>query len=159
MLERASILDSNPLLEPQEAPFIFGERNKIHIIISKDAAPVCPGGGVHQGPWPGGRQGAVRRTKRSARDAVQKEASRCSMPTVNQRWLGGMLTNFKTIRQSIKRLNDWMKWPKRRPGPGKKVAQMLRREIDKRAELGGIREMRRCPTRFVIDVGLSKSPS
>ena len=96
-------------------------------------------------------------TKRSARDAVQKEASRCSMPYVNQRWLGGMLTNFKTIRQSIKRLNelDEMAQSGALDRRGKKEAQMLRREMDKLLRsLGGIRDMTALPDAlFVIDVG------
>ena len=96
-------------------------------------------------------------TKRSARDAVQKEASRCSMPYVNQRWLGGMLTNFKTIRQSIKRLNelDDMAQNGSLDRRGKKEAQMLRREMEKLLRsLGGIRDMTALPDAlFVIDVG------
>ena len=96
-------------------------------------------------------------TKRSARDAVQKEALRCSMPYVNQRWLGGMLTNFKTIRQSIKRLNelDEMAQNGSLDRRGKKEAQMLRREMDKLLRsLGGIRDMTALPDAlFVIDVG------
>jgi small subunit ribosomal protein S2 len=96
-------------------------------------------------------------TKRSAREAVQKEATRCSMPYVNQRWLGGMLTNFKTIRQSIKRLNelDEMAQSGALDRRGKKEAQMLRREMDKLLRsLGGIRDMNALPNAlFVIDVG------
>jgi len=96
-------------------------------------------------------------TKRSARDAVQKEAARCNMPYVNQRWLGGMLTNFKTIRQSIKRLNelDEMAQNGSLDRRGKKEAQMLRREMDKLLRsLGGIRDMTALPDAlFVIDVG------
>ncbi len=96
-------------------------------------------------------------TKRSAREAVQKEATRCSMPYVNQRWLGGMLTNFKTIRQSIKRLNelDEMAQSGALDKRGKKEAQMLRREMDKLLRsLGGIRDMNALPDAlFVIDVG------
>ncbi len=78
-------------------------------------------------------------TKRSARDAVQKEAARCSMPYVNQRWLGGMLTNFKTIRQSIKRLNelDEMAQSGALDRRGKKEAQMLRREMGQAAAQPG----------------------
>jgi small subunit ribosomal protein S2 len=96
-------------------------------------------------------------TKRSARDAIQKEATRCSMPYVNQRWLGGMLTNFKTIRQSIKRLNelDEMAQNGTLERRGKKEAQMLRREMEKLLRsLGGIRDMTALPDAlFVIDVG------
>ncbi len=96
-------------------------------------------------------------TKRSARDAIATEATRCGMPYVNQRWLGGMLTNFKTIRQSIKRLADLEELTasgaieKR----GKKEATMLRREMDKlEKSLGGIKLMEALPDAlFVVDVG------
>jgi small subunit ribosomal protein S2 len=91
------------------------------------------------------------------RSAVEKEATRCNMPYVNQRWLGGMLTNFKTIRQSIKRLNelDEMAQNGSLDRRGKKEAQMLRREMDKLLRsLGGIRNMTALPDAlFVIDVG------
>ncbi|MBV8784860.1 MAG: 30S ribosomal protein S2, partial [Gammaproteobacteria bacterium] len=96
-------------------------------------------------------------TKRSAREAVQKEAERAGMPYVNQRWLGGMLTNFKTIRQSIKRLGEITELAasgaleKR----GKKEATQLRREMDKlERSLGGIKNMESLPDAlFVVDVG------
>ena len=89
-------------------------------------------------------------TKRSAREAVQAEAIRCGMPFVNQRWLGGMLTNFKTIRQSIKRLAEITEMTtsgaieKR----GKKEATQLRREQEKlERSLGGIKDMDVAPGR------------
>ncbi len=96
-------------------------------------------------------------TKRSARDAIAAEAARCGMPYVNQRWLGGMLTNFKTLRQSIKRLADLEELTasgaieKR----GKKEATMLRREMVKlEKSLGGIKLMESLPdVLFVVDVG------
>jgi small subunit ribosomal protein S2 len=96
-------------------------------------------------------------TKRSARESVQKEAERASQPYVNQRWLGGMLTNFKTIRQSIKRLAEITELAtsgaldKR----GKKEATQLRREMDKlERSLGGIKNMESLPDAlFVVDVG------
>jgi small subunit ribosomal protein S2 len=96
-------------------------------------------------------------TKRSAREAVEAEARRSGMPYVNQRWLGGMLTNFKTIRQSIKRLQEIEEL--RDSGAldrrGKKEAQTLRRELDKlHRSLGGIKEMNSLPDAlFVVDVG------
>jgi small subunit ribosomal protein S2 len=96
-------------------------------------------------------------TKRSARDAIQAEAARCGMPYVNQRWLGGMLTNFQTIRQSIKRLQELEEL--RDSGAlerrNKKEAQTLRREMDKlNRSLGGIKEMNALPDAlFVVDVG------
>src|ERR1700722_1542393 len=92
---------------PKMAPFIFGERNKIHIINLEKTQPLyAQAAAFIKGVAAEGGKVLFVGTKRSARDAVQKEATRCSMPYVNQRWLGGMLTNFKTIRQSIKRLNE-----------------------------------------------------
>jgi len=143
---------------PKMAPFIFGERNKIHIINLEKTQPLYAQASafIKSVAAEGGKILFVG-TKRSARDAVQKEAARCNMPYVNQRWLGGMLTNFKTIRQSIKRLNELDEMAKngsldRR---GKKEAQMLRREMDKLLRsLGGIRDMTALPDAlFVIDVG------
>jgi small subunit ribosomal protein S2 len=96
-------------------------------------------------------------TKRSARDAVQKEALRCGMPYVNQRWPGGMLTNFKTIRQSIKRLMDLtdLQESGALAKRGKKEALQLSREMAKlEKSLGGIKHMNSLPDAlFVIDVG------
>jgi small subunit ribosomal protein S2 len=140
------------------APFIFGERNKIHIINLEKTQPLyAQASAFIKGVAAEGGKILFVGTKRSARDAVQKEAVRCSMPYVNQRWLGGMLTNFKTIRQSIKRLNelDEMAQNGSLDRRGKKEAQMLRREMDKLLRsLGGIREMTALPDAlFVIDVG------
>ena len=143
---------------PKMAPFIFGERNKIHIINLEKTQPLYASAAafIKSVAADGGKILFVG-TKRSARDAVQKEASRCEMPYVNQRWLGGMLTNFKTIRQSIKRLNelDDMAQNGSLDRRGKKEAQMLRREMEKLLRsLGGIREMTALPDAlFVIDVG------
>jgi len=143
---------------PKMAPFIFGERNKIHIINLEKTQPlyVSASAFIKSVAADGGKILFVG-TKRSARDAVQKEATRCDMPYVNQRWLGGMLTNFKTIRQSIKRLNelDDMAQNGSLERRGKKEAQMLRREMEKLLRsLGGIREMTALPDAlFVIDVG------
>ena len=119
---------------PKMAPFIFGERNKIHIINLEKTQPLyAQAAAFIKGVAAEGGKVLFVGTKRSARDAVQKEATRCSMPYVNQRWLGGMLTNFKTIRQSIKRLNelDDMAQSGALERRGKKEAQMLRREMDK----------------------------
>jgi small subunit ribosomal protein S2 len=143
---------------PKMDPFIFGERNKIHIINLEKTQPLyAQSSAFIKGVAAEGGKILFVGTKRSARDAVQKEAARCNMPYVNQRWLGGMLTNFKTIRQSIKRLNELDEMAKngsldRR---GKKEAQMLRREMDKLLRsLGGIRDMTALPDAlFVIDVG------
>ncbi len=143
---------------PKMAPFIFGERNKIHIINLEKTQPLYAQAAafIKSVAAEGGKVLFVG-TKRSARDAVQKEAARCNMPYVNQRWLGGMLTNFKTIRQSIKRLNelDDMAQNGSLDRRGKKEAQMLRREMDKLLRsLGGIRDMTALPDAlFVIDVG------
>jgi len=146
---------------PKMAQYIFGDRNKIHIINLEKTQPlfneainflknvIADGGTV-----------LFVGTKRSARDAVQREAERCSMPFVNQRWLGGMLTNFKTIRGSIKRLGEIVEMStsgaieKR----GKKEATMLRREMEKlERSLGGIKNMESLPdAMFVIDVGHEK---
>ncbi len=143
---------------PKMAPFIFGERNKIHIINLEKTQPLYSQASafIKKVAAEGGKVLFVG-TKRSARDAIQKEAMRCNMPYVNQRWLGGMLTNFKTIRQSIKRLNelDEMAQNGSLDRRGKKEAQMLRREMDKLLRsLGGIRDMTALPDAlFVIDVG------
>jgi small subunit ribosomal protein S2 len=143
---------------PKMAPFIFGERNKIHIINLEKTQPLYAQAATFiKGVAAEGGKILFVGTKRSARDAVQKEAARCNMPYVNQRWLGGMLTNFKTIRQSIKRLNelDDMAQNGSLDRRGKKEAQMLRREMDKLLRsLGGIRDMTALPDAlFVIDVG------
>ncbi|MBS0612794.1 MAG: 30S ribosomal protein S2 [Proteobacteria bacterium] len=143
---------------PKMAPFIFGERNKIHIINLEKTQPLyAEAAAFIKGVAAEGGKVLFVGTKRSAREAVQKEASRCGMPFVNQRWLGGMLTNFKTIRQSIKRLNelDEMAQSGALDRRGKKEAQMLRREMDKLLKsLGGIRDMSSLPDAlFVIDVG------
>src|ERR1700742_5147331 len=143
---------------PKMAPYIFGERNKIHIINLEKTQPLYAQAATFiKGVASEGGKVLFVGTKRSARDAVQKEATRPAMPFVNQRWLGGMLTNFKTIRQSIKRLNelDDMAQNGALDRRGKKEAQMLRREMDKLLRsLGGIRNMNSLPDAlFVIDVG------
>jgi small subunit ribosomal protein S2 len=143
------------------APFIFGERNKIHIINLEKTQPLYGEAAsfVKSVIADGGTVLFVG-TKRSAREAVQKEALRAGQPFVNQRWLGGMLTNFKTIRQSIKRLAEITELAvsgaldKR----GKKEATQLRREMDKlERSLGGIKDMESLPdAMFVVDVGHEK---
>jgi len=143
---------------PKMAEFIFGERNKIHIINLEKTQPlyVEAAGFIKNVVADGGRVLFVG-TKRSAREAVQREALRCEMPWVNQRWLGGMLTNFKTVRQSIKRLADLtdMKENGTLERRGKKEGTMLRREMEKlERSLGGIKHMEALPdVIFVIDVG------
>jgi|SRR5579862_1429879 len=143
---------------PKMAPYIFGERNRIHIINLEQTQPLFAAAMtfIKRVIGDGGRVLFVG-TKRSARDAIAAEATRCGMPYVNQRWLGGMLTNFKTLRQSIKRLADLEELTasgaieKR----GKKEATMLRREMVKlEKSLGGIKLMESLPdVLFVVDVG------
>ena len=143
---------------PKMAPFIFGERNKIHIINLEKTQPMYAEAAnfVKSVVADGGKVLFVG-TKRSAREAVEKEARRCEMPYVNQRWLGGMLTNFKTIRQSIKRLTDLTEMSENGTlgKRGKKEATMMRREMEKlERSLGGIKQMESPPdVIFVIDVG------
>ncbi len=143
---------------PKMAPYIFGERNSIHIINLEKTLPLFSEATVFlkRVVADGGTVLFVG-TKRSARDAVAAEAKRCGMPYVNQRWLGGMLTNFKTIRGSIKRLGELQDLTasgaieKR----GKKEGTMLRREMIKlEKSLGGIKAMENLPdVLFVVDVG------
>ena len=143
---------------PKMAPYIFGERNRIHIINLEKTQPLFADAAtfIKRVVADGGRVLFVG-TKRSARDAIAAEATRCEMPYVNQRWLGGMLTNFKTVRQSIKRLLELQELTasgqieKR----GKKEGTQLRREMVKlEKSLGGIKAMESLPdVLFVIDVG------
>jgi small subunit ribosomal protein S2 len=143
---------------PKMAQFIFGERNRIHIINLEKTLPLYndAAGFVRQVVADGGRVLFVG-TKRSAREAVKQAAIRCGMPYVSHRWLGGMLTNFKTVRQSIKRLTalDEMAQNGTLEQHSKREAQGLRREREKlERSLGGIKEMESLPDLlFVIDVG------
>jgi len=146
---------------PKMAPFIFGERNRIHIINLEKTQPLyTEAASFIKGVIADGGTVLFVGTKRSARESVQAEAARAGQPFVNQRWLGGMLTNFKTIRQSIKRLGEITELAasgaleKR----GKKEATQLRREMDKlERSLGGIKNMESLPDAlFVIDVGHEK---
>lgn len=146
---------------PKMAPFIFGERNKIHIINLEHTVERLRRATEFV------RRLAQNRgtilfvaTKRQAKEIIAEEAERCGMPYVNERWLGGMLTNFKTVRQSIKRLNELEQMFE-----DGTVAQLskreqlgLEREIAKlEKSLGGIREMEHLPDAiFVIDVGHHK---
>lgn len=146
---------------PKMAPYIFGHRNKIHIINLEKTLVMYEEAMKHI------RQLSANKgvilfvgTKRQARDIVREEATRCGSPYVDQRWLGGMLTNFKTIKQSIKRLHDM----ETMVNDGtldklvKKEALDLQRELDKlNSSLGGIKEMKGLPDAlFVIDVGYQK---
>jgi len=146
---------------PKMGSYIFGQRNKIHIINLEKTLPLYNDAMNFIGKLAanGGKVLFVG-TKRSARDTVKEEALRCGMPYVNHRWLGGMLTNFKTIRQSIKRLKELD--AQFADGTierfSKKEALGLRRELDKlELSLGGIKDMSGPPDAiFVIDVGHEK---
>ena len=146
---------------PKMAPYIFGHRNKIHIINLEETMV------RYQEAMKFVRKVAASKgtvlfvgTKRQAREIIKEEAERCSAPYVDHRWLGGMLTNFKTVRQSIKRLKEMQalsdeggleKMPK-------KEALAFQRELTKLVRsLGGIRELDQRPDAlFVIDVGYQK---
>lgn len=142
---------------PKMAPYIFGERNKIHIINLERSLPMArdASGFIKNLVANGGRVMFVG-TKRSAREAVAEQASRCSMPYVSYRWLGGMLTNFKTIKQSIKRLEtlEQMAEDGTFDSLTKKEVLGLTREQDKlERSLGGIKDMSGLPDAlFVVDV-------
>jgi small subunit ribosomal protein S2 len=145
---------------PKMAPFIFGHRNKIHIINLEKSLPMFQEASKFV------RQLSARRgtilmvgTKRQARDIVAQEAQRAGVPFVDQRWLGGMLTNFKTVKTSIKRLKD-MKIQQEAglDTMSKKEQLMFARELHKlEKDIGGIQNMAALPDAiFVIDVGYHK---
>lgn len=146
---------------PKMAEYIFGQRNKIHVINLERTVEKFLEASQYL------RQVAARRgtvlfvgTKRSARELVAAEAQRCGMPYVDSRWLGGMMTNFKTVKTSIKRLKDM----EAQQAEGatehmtKKEALMFEREMAKlNKSIGGIKEMTTLPDAlFVIDVGYHK---
>jgi len=146
---------------PKMAPFIFGHRNKIHIINLERTLS------LYQEALKFARQLAGNRgnllfvgTKRQARDIIREEAQRCMMPYVDHRWLGGMLTNFKTVKQSIKRLREMeqMALDGTFERMAKKEALGLQRELQKlQRSLGGIKELSAPPDAlFIIDVGYQK---
>jgi small subunit ribosomal protein S2 len=143
---------------PKMAPFIFGERNRIHIINLEKTLPLYNDAAafVKSLVADGGKVLFVG-TKRSAREAIAAEAQRCGMPYVSHRWLGGMLTNFKTIRQSIRRLGEIeeMLSSGTIDSRSKREAQTLRREKEKlERSLGGIKDMEGLPDAlFIVDVG------
>jgi small subunit ribosomal protein S2 len=145
---------------PKMAPYIYGHRNKIHIINLEKTQP------LFEDAMKFIRQLASRRgtilmigTKRQAREVIAQEARRAGMPFVDQRWLGGMLTNFKTVKGSLKRLKEM----KAQTEAGneiriKKEALMFTREMAKlEKDIGGIQDMNALPdAMFVIDVGFHK---
>jgi small subunit ribosomal protein S2 len=145
---------------PKMAPFIFGHRNKIHIINLEKSLP------MFQDAAKFARQISAKRgtvlmvgTKRQARETVATEAKRAGVPYVDARWLGGMLTNFKTVKTSIKRLKD-MKIQQEAglDSMSKKEQLMFARELEKlEKDIGGIQDMTTLPDAiFVIDVGYHK---
>ena len=146
---------------PKMAEFIFGQRNKIHIVnLEKTLA-------MYNDAMKYVRQLASNRgtilfvgTKRQAREIIAEEAQRAGMPFVDHRWLGGMLSNFKTVKASIKRLKDLdaMKLDGTFERMSKREALSLQRELDKlEKSLGGIKDMTALPDAiFVIDVGYHK---
>jgi len=142
---------------PKMSPYIFGERNKIHIINLEKSLPLAREACAFiKGTVSDGGKILFVGTKRAAREAVQTHAKRCEMPFVSQRWLGGMLTNYKTIRQSVKRLTtlEQMAEDGTFEGLTKKEVLGLSREREKlNRSLGGIKEMRNIPdVLFVVDV-------
>ncbi len=146
---------------PKMAPFIFGSRNNIHIINLERTVPLFREATsyVKRLVADGGTVMFVG-TKRSAQEAIRAEATRCGMPFVSHRWLGGMLTNFKTIRQSIKRLKEIeeMQASGEIEKLIKKEGLQIKRELDKlERSLGGIKDLNGLPDAvFVVDVGHEK---
>ena len=142
---------------PKMDPFIFGVRNKIHIIDLRHTVELLP-------PALSFLKSVAQKnnkilfvaTKRSASIILREEAERCGMPYVNEKWLGGMLTNYKTIRSSINRLENLLR--QKEDGTFRKLTKKeglkLQREIDKlQKSIGGVREMGGLPDAlFVIDV-------
>jgi small subunit ribosomal protein S2 len=146
---------------PKMAPYIFGHRNKIHIINLEKTLPLFEEALKYI------RQLASNKgtilfvgTKRQAREIIAEEAARCAMPYVDHRWLGGMLTNFKTVKASIKRLKDMeaMALDGSLEKLAKKEALHHQRELQKlMRSLGGIKDMNGVPDAiFIIDVGYQK---
>jgi small subunit ribosomal protein S2 len=145
---------------PRMAPYIYGHRNKIHIINLEKTQP------LFEDAMKFIRQLASKRgtilmigTKRQAREVIAMEAQRCGMPYVDQRWLGGMMTNFKTVKGSLKKLKD-MQAAKDAGTDAmiKKEALLFERELVKlEKDIGGIQDMTALPdAMFVIDVGYHK---
>lgn len=145
---------------PKMAPYIFGHRNKIHIINLEKTLP------LFQEAQKFAKQLTANRgtilmvgTKRQAREILATEAQRAGVPFVDQRWLGGMLTNFKTVKTSIKRLKD-MKAQQEAglENLSKKEQLTFSREIEKlEKDIGGIQDMAALPDAiFIIDVGFHK---
>jgi small subunit ribosomal protein S2 len=145
---------------PKMAPFIFGHRNKIHIINLEKTLPMFEDAAKFVRQLTANR-GTVLMvgTKRQSRDIVAQEARRAGIPFVDQRWLGGMLTNFKTVKTSIKRLKDMQAQQEvGLDSMSKKEQLMFAREMAKlERDIGGIQDMAALPDAiFMIDVGFHK---
>ena len=147
---------------PKMAPYIFGHRNKIHI-INLEKTVVMYNDAVKFVRKLAANKGTILfvATKRQAREIIKEEASRAACPFVDHRWLGGMLTNFKTVQQSIKRLHDLealIADSAAMEKISKKEGLMMQRELEKLdRSLGGIKNMTGLPSAiFVIDVGYQK---
>jgi small subunit ribosomal protein S2 len=146
---------------PKMAPYIFGERNKIHIVNLEQTLPMCNEATGYLGKI-AAQKGKVLfvGTKRAAAESIKQAAESCDMPFVNHRWLGGMLTNFRTVRQSIRRLKELEEMAENNSYDVKNKKEILdlQREQEKlHKTLGGIKEMGGLPSAlFVIDVGYEK---
>ncbi len=144
--------------DPRMAPYIFGSRGKIHIINLEKTLPMLVDSMNFISSIAAKRGNIIFvGTKRAASKSIAEEAQRCGMPYVSHRWLGGMLTNFRTIRQSIKRLRQIEKMEEDGSFARlvKKEVLQLTRERDKlEKSLGGIKDMKGLPdVMFVVDVG------
>jgi small subunit ribosomal protein S2 len=144
---------------PQMAPYIFGSRNKIHIINLEKTKPLFEDALSFVRSL-GAKKGKILfvGTKRAAREVIREQAERAGMPYVNHRWLGGMLTNYKTIRQSVKRLKEleaMFELESNLSGLSKKEKLTLMRQKEKlERSIGGIKNMGSLPDAlFVVDVG------
>jgi len=145
---------------PKMAPFIFGHRNKIHIINLEKTQPMFEEA-VKFARQLSANRGTILMvgTKRQAREIVASEAKRAGVPFVEQRWLGGMLTNFKTVKSSIKRLKEMkVQLEGGLDAMSKKEQLTFTREIEKlEKDIGGIQDMATLPDAiFIIDVGYHK---
>lgn len=146
---------------PKMAPYIFGHRNKIHI-VNLEQTLAKYNEAMNFVRKLAAKNGTILfvSTKRQAREIIAEEARRCGMPYVDDRWLGGMMTNFKTLKLSVKRLNELeqMETDGGFEKLSKKEALTLQREMDKlRKSIGGIKDMAGLPDAiFVIDVGYHK---
>lgn len=143
---------------PKMAEYIFGSRNKIHIINLEKTMPMLGDALNYVGRLASNHAKILFvGTKRAAQESIRAQAKRCGMPYVDHRWLGGMLTNYKTVRQSIFRLKELQKMQEEGVFNTmiKKEALMLTRELEKlERSLGGIQDMGGLPDAlFVVDVG------